>query len=41
MKYKKTITRVVILLNETLGDKIGDQIGGEQITVLIGIIITI
>ena len=35
VNYKKTITIVVILLDKTLGEKIGDQIGGEQRTVFI------
>ena len=33
--YKKTVTRAVILLNKILGEKIGQQIGGEQITALL------
>ena len=32
---KNTVTRVVIFLNKTLGEQIGEQIGGEQITVII------
>ena len=36
MNYKKSVTRAVILFNKTLGEKIGEQIGGEQITVVIG-----
>ena len=31
MNYKKTVTRAVRLFNKTLGEKIGEQIGGEQI----------
>ena len=29
------VTRVVVLLNKTLGDQIGEQMGGEQITALV------
>ena len=35
MNYKKTVTRAIILFNKTLGEKIGEKIGGEQITVII------
>ena len=35
MIKNKTVTRVVILLNKTLGEKIGDQIGGDKITVVL------
>ena len=35
VNYKETVTRSVILLNKTLGEYFGDQIGGEQATVLI------
>ena len=36
MSYKKTVIRVVRLFNNTCGEKIGEQIGGEKITVLLG-----
>ena len=35
MSYKKTVTRAVMLLNKNLGKKIGEQIGGEKIQVLL------
>ena len=35
MSYKKTVMRVVILLNDTLGELIGEQIGGEQTIVVL------
>ena len=35
MIKRKTVKRVVILLNKTLGDQIGEQTSGDQITVII------
>ena len=35
MNYKKSVTRATILFNKTLGEQIGEQIGGEQITVVL------
>ena len=35
MNYKKTVTRAVILLNKTLGEKIGEQLGGDKIPVIV------
>ena len=35
MNYKKTVTRVVILLNKTLGEQTGEKIVGEQITAIL------
>ena len=35
MNYKKIVTKAFILLNKTLGEQIGEQIDGEQITVII------
>ena len=35
MNYKKTVMRAVRVFNNTCGEKIGEQIGGEQITVVI------
>ena len=35
MIKKKTVMRAVRLFNKTCGEKIGEQIGGEQITVII------
>ena len=39
MNYKKMVTRVVILLNKTLGEQDGEQIVGEQIPVILPIIL--
>ena len=33
--YKKTVMRAVRLFNNACGEKIGEQIGGEKITVLL------
>ena len=33
--YKKTVMRAVRLFNNACGEQIGEQTGGEQITVLI------
>ena len=35
MSYKKTVMRAARLVNKTYGEQIGEQIGGEQITVVI------
>ena len=39
MNYKKTVTRAVRLFNKTLGEQIGEKIGGAQITVVVYILI--
>ena len=33
--YKKTVMRAVSLFNKACGEQIGEQIGGEKITVLL------
>ena len=35
MSYKKTVMRAVRLFNKTCGEKFGEKIGGDLITVVI------
>ena len=38
--YKKTVMRVVRVFNNACGEQIGEQISGEQITVLLRILVS-